>query len=80
MLNWITTGVLYPRLSLGRPAENGIAERFFRTFKEEYFDYTESVNYDDAIEQVKFWLEVDYMTDRIHSSLSYLTPSEFEAA
>jgi len=25
-------------------------------------------------------LEVDYMTDRIHSSLSYLTPSEFEAA
>ena len=41
--------------------------------------YTEYANYDDAIEQVKFWLEVDYMTDRIHSSLSYLTPAEFEA-
>ena len=66
--------------NIGCPTENGIVERFFRTFKEEHFDYTEYVNYDDAIEQIKFWLEVDYMTDRIHSSLSYLTPSEFEAA
>ncbi len=64
----------------GCPTENGIVERFFRTFKEEHFDYTEYANYDDAVEQVKFWLEVDYMTDRIHSSLSYLTPTEFEAA
>jgi len=66
--------------NIGCPTENGIVERFFRTFKEEHFDYTEYENYDDAIEQIKFWLEVDYMTDRIHSSLSYLTPSEFEAA
>jgi putative transposase len=63
----------------GCPTENGIVERFFRTFKEEHFDYTEYDNYDDAIEQIRFWLEVDYMTDRIHSSLSYLTPAEFEA-
>jgi len=63
----------------GCPTENGIVERFFRTFKEEHFDYTEYANYDDAIEQIRFWLEVDYMTDRIHSSLSYLTPTEFEA-
>jgi len=64
----------------GCPTENGIVERFFRTFKEEHFDYTEYENYDDAVELIKFWLEVDYMTDRIHSSLSYLTPAEFEAA
>jgi len=24
-------------------------------------------------------MEIDYMTERIHSSLAYLTPSEFEA-
>ena len=64
----------------GCPTENGIVERFFRTFKEEHLDYTDYDNYDDAVEQIKLWLEVDYMTDRIHSSLSYLTPSEFEAA
>jgi len=66
--------------NIGCPTENGIVERFFRTFKEEHFDYTEYENYDDAVEQIKFWMEVDYMTNRIHSSLSYLTPFEFEVA
>ncbi len=50
--------------NIGYPTENGIVERFFRTFKEEHFDYTEYANYDDAIVQIKYWLEVDYMTDR----------------
>ena len=66
--------------NIGCPTENGIAERFFRTFKEEHFDYTEYRNFKDTFDQIEYWLEVDYMTDRIHSSLAYLTPSEFEAA
>lgn len=64
----------------GRPTENGIVERFIRTFKEEHIDYTEFDSFADAVEQVKHWLEVEYMTERIHSSLAYLTPFEFEAA
>lgn len=62
----------------GRPMENGIVERFIRTFKEEHIDYTEYRNFNDAITQIAYWLEVEYMTERMHSSLHYLTPAEFE--
>lgn len=64
----------------GRPTENGIVERFIRTFKEEHIDYTEYENFNDAIEQIQYWLEYEYMIERIHSSLDYLTPLEFEIA
>jgi transposase InsO family protein len=64
----------------GRPTENGILERFIRTFKEEHFDYSKYENFKDAVEQIKFWLECEYKTDRIHSSLAYLSPLEFELA
>jgi hypothetical protein len=29
--------------------------------------------------QLKYFLEIVYNTERIHSALNYLTPSEFEA-
>jgi putative transposase len=64
----------------GSPTENGIVERFIRTLKEEHIDYTEYVSFKDAVEQIEFWMEIEYMTERIHSSLDYLTPSEFEIA
>ena len=66
--------------NIGQPTENGIAERFIRTFKEEHIDYTEYENFNDAVEQIKYWMEVEYMTERIHSSLTYMTPFEFEVA
>jgi transposase InsO family protein len=64
----------------GQPTQNAFAERFMRTFKEEHFDYTEYADFDDARRQIAHWIEVEYMTERIHSSLDYLTPAEFEAA
>ena len=63
----------------GRPTENGIAERFMRSLKEEHVDYADYRDEADAFQQIGHWLEVEYMTERIHSSLGYLTPAEFEA-
>lgn len=66
--------------AIGQPTENGLIERFIRTVKEEHIDYTEYRDFDDAYQQIAHWLEVEYMTERIHSALDYLTPAEFETA
>jgi putative transposase len=64
----------------GQPTQDGLAERFIGILKQEPVDYAEYEDYDDAFRQLQPWLEVEYMTERIHSALDYLTPAEFEAA
>ena len=63
----------------GKPEENGYAERFMRTLKEEEVDLSEYRNFAEAQAQIKRFIEEVYMTKRIHSALGYLTPVEFEA-
>ncbi len=72
-------GVKISMSDTGRPTQNGIAERFVRTLKEAHVDYSDYQDYDDAYRQLKHWLEVEYMHERIHSALGYATPTEFEA-
>jgi transposase InsO family protein len=62
----------------GKPEENGFAERLMRTIKEEEVYLSEYRNFQDAFEQIGYFIEDVYMTKRIHSSLGYLTPVEFE--
>jgi len=64
---------------VGKPEENGYAERLMRTIKEEEVELSEYNDLDDAREQIGYFLEDVYMTKRIHSALGYLTPVEFEA-
>jgi putative transposase len=64
--------------SVGEPRENGYAERLMRTIKEEEVDLTEYEDFADAWRQLGRFLDDVYNTKRIHSSLGYLTPSEFE--
>jgi putative transposase len=59
--------------------ENGYAERLMRTIKEEEVDLSEYLNFTDALNQIGQFIEDVYMTKRIHSSLGYLTPVEFES-
>jgi putative transposase len=73
-------GVQISMADTGQPTQNGLAERFIGILKQEHVDYAEYDDYDDAFRQLKHWLEVEYMTERIHSALDYLTPAEFEAA
>lgn len=71
-------GVEISMSDTGCPFQNGLVERFIKSLKYEHVFYTEYDNFADAYHQLKQWLEVEYMTERIHSSLGYLTPSEFE--
>jgi putative transposase len=66
--------------AVGKAEENGYAERFMRTIKEEEVDLSEYHDFNDALHQIGHFIQDVYMTKRIHSSLGYLTPVEFEAS
>lgn len=63
----------------GEPTQNGYAERLMRTIKEEEVDLSDYQDYHDAYQQIGRFLEDVYMRKRVHSSLHYLTPAEFES-
>jgi len=66
--------------AVGKAEENGYAERFMRTIKEEEVDLSDYRDFRDASNQIGRFIEDVYMTKRIHSALGYLTPAEFESA
>lgn len=66
--------------AVGCPEENGFAERLMQTIKEEHVSLTEYADFGDALAQIGQFLSDVYQNKRIHSSLGYLTPAEFEAA
>ena len=72
--------VLISMAAIGKAEENGFAERFMRTIKEEEVDLSEYYDFADANYQIGYFIQDVYMTKRIHSSLGYLTPAEFEAS
>ena len=51
---------------------------FGETIKEEEIDLSEYRNFAEAYKQIEQFLEDVYMKKRIHSSLGYLTPDEYE--
>ena len=63
---------------VGQAWQNGYAERLMRTIKEEEVDLAEYEDYGDAYRQIGRFLDEVYIHKRIHSSLGYLTPAEFE--
>jgi putative transposase len=64
--------------SVGEPEENGYAERLMRTIKEEEVDLSEYEDFGDALQGLDRFLDEVYNRKRIHSSLGYLTPAEYE--
>ena len=76
----LTLGVNLSMSDKASPTQNGLVERFMRTVKEEHVDYSEYRDFEDACQQLRYWLAVIYMTQRIHEALDYVTPAEFEVA
>ena len=71
-------GVAISMAEIGEATQNGYAERLIRTIKEEEVDLSDYLDFTDAYHQIGRFLEDVYMRKRIHSSLGYLTPVEFE--
>jgi putative transposase len=65
--------------SVGDPYENAKAESFFRTLKLEEVYIKDYRDFEEAQENIGEFIEELYNEKRLHSSLGYLPPVEFEA-
>jgi putative transposase len=62
----------------GSPYDNALIESFFRTLKVEEVYLWEYETYSDVIERIPYFIEDVYNRKRLHSSLGYMPPEEFE--
>lgn len=58
--------------------DNAVAERFFWSLKHEWTKFEQFANLDAARLSVFKYIEAFYNTERIHQTLDYQTPDEFE--
>ncbi len=64
--------------AVGNPYENAKAESFFRTLKMEEVYLKDYRSFEEAQENIGEFIEEVYNQKRLHSSLGYLPPVEFE--
>ena len=58
--------------------DNAVAESFFHTLKEELVYQQRYKTRDDARQSIFEYIEVFYNQQRLHSSLGYMSPNQFE--
>jgi transposase InsO family protein len=63
----------------GTPSDNAICERFMRTFKSEEIRVRDYADHLDAYRSIARFLNHTYNNRRLHSSIGYKPPAEFEA-
>lgn len=71
-------GIAISMSSKGNPYENAKAESFFATLKREEVYVNEYESLTEAQEHMHEFIEEVYNRRRLHSSLGYLPPDEFE--
>ena len=64
----------------GNPYDNAKAESFFKSLKREEVYLKEYRTFAEAQNNIASFIEAVYNQKRLHSSLGYQTPAEFEAA
>lgn len=71
-------GILISMARKGTPTDNPFIESFIKTLKYDEVYLKEYQDYKDAYSNIESFIERDYNTQRLHSSLGYLPPKEFE--
>jgi transposase InsO family protein len=63
----------------GNPYDNAFMESFYKTLKYEEVHLWNYETYEEVIERLPFFIEQVYNRKRLHSSIGYVPPVEFEA-
>jgi putative transposase len=66
------------QIASGKPKQTGLVEKFYGRLRDECLNEHLFANLDEAHQIVEQW-RIDYNTNRPHSSLNGLTPTEFAA-
>ncbi len=66
--------------SVGNPYDNSKAESFIKTLKQEEVYLNDYQTLQEAQDKIGHFIEEVYNTKRLHSSLGYVPPTEFEMA
>lgn len=71
-------GILISMSRKGNPYDNAFAESFFKTLKYEEVYLNEYGTLNDAIQNIEHFIEEVYNLKRLHSSIGYKSPIDFE--
>lgn len=71
-------GIKISMAEVGQAWQNGYCERLIRTIKDDEVYLTEYQSFQEAYKSIGYFIEEIYPKQRIHESLGYLTPDEFE--
>ena len=64
---------------IGNPYDNAMAESFMKTLKYEEVYLWDYKTMDDVLKRIPFFIGQVYNKERLHSSLGYVPPEEFES-
>lgn len=71
-------GIIISMSRSGNPYDNAFMESFNKTIKVEEVYINEYQTFEDAYRNIKHFIELVYNKKRLHSSLGYVPPEEFE--
>jgi len=71
-------GIRISMSASGNPYDNAFAESFNKTLKVEEVYINEYETFEDALKNIKHFINIVYNKKRLHSSIGYVPPEEFE--
>jgi len=72
------SGIKISMSGKANPYDNAKMESFFRTLKVEEVYMSEYRTFEDVLNSIPYFIEEVYNSKRLHSSLGYMPPEEFE--